>query len=168
MGTTAVFLGTFDPVHNGHVEVIREAARVFDRLVVLLNDGNPEKEKSSRLFSVDDRLEFLRNAAEGFTNVEVVHSTAPPAHYARSIGAAWLVRGLRDVHDAASEIGFSNAMRSLDESVRVVWFRSYSASSSTELKRRARAGESLDGLCTDEVARALSARLGPERPEGLQ
>lgn len=160
MAKTAVFLGTFDPVHFGHVEIIREASRLFDRLVVLLNDGNPEKVKATRLFSVEERLAYLRAAAEGVAQVEIVHSPQPPAHYARSIGADWLVRGLRDAHDAASEVGFSDAMHALDRSVRVVWIRSFSNSSSTELKRRASSGESLEGLCSEEVAAALVARLG--------
>ncbi len=157
----AVYLGTFDPVHHGHVEVIGEAARIFDEVVVLLNDGNPEKEKAVRLFTVDERMTFLRSALATFPTITVAHSTSAPAHYAKSIGASWLVRGIRGVQDAPSEVGFSNAMSALEPSIHVVWVRSYSTSSSTDLKRRARAGESLVDLCAADVARALETRLGP-------
>jgi pantetheine-phosphate adenylyltransferase len=159
MGTTAVYLGTFDPVHNGHIEIVAEAARIYDEVVVLVSDGNPEKEKVVRLFSIDERVGFLSRAVENHTNVRVAHSDLAPVHYAKSIGANWIVRGLRDAQDAASEIGFSEAMRKLEPAIRVVWIRSYSASSSSDLKLRVRRGEPVDGLCAQEVANALVKKL---------
>lgn len=158
----AVYLGTFDPVHQAHVAVIGEAARIFDEVVVLLSDGNPEKDKAVRVFTVDERIGFLRSALGGLPNVTVASSASAPAQFAKSIGASWLVRGIRDAQDAPSELGFSDAMLALEPSVRVVWIRSYSTLSSTDLKRRARAGESLADLCSEEVARALEARLGSQ------
>ena len=102
MSETAVYAGSFDPPTNGHVWMIEQGARLFDRLVVAAAE-NPEKRYS---FPLKQRLGWLEEICAGFENVEVASiENEFLAHYSRERGAKFIVRGIRDEADYQYERG---------------------------------------------------------------
>lgn len=99
--TTALCPGSFDPPHNGHIEVFEAAARLFDRLVVapIRNYG-----KGDPMFSVEERIEMISEALSDFDNVEVVSMTKLTVDVARDVGADYIVKGLRVAGDFEYEL----------------------------------------------------------------
>jgi pantetheine-phosphate adenylyltransferase len=100
----AVYAGSFDPITNGHLWMIREAARLFDELIVAIG-VNPEKRT---LFSVDDRLQMIRDATSDLRNVRIAsYENMFLVKYARKVDAPFIVRGIRNEVD----YGFERGMR---------------------------------------------------------
>ncbi len=96
----AIYPGSFDPLTEGHLNIIRRAANLFDRLIVVVG-YNPNKQG---LFSVEQRLDFVRGAVEGLPNVAVdSFSHELLVHYAARVGATVIVRGLRNEGDFRNE-----------------------------------------------------------------
>src|SRR4051794_16491679 len=95
----AVYTGTFDPVHLGHLDVIRRGARLYDRLIVAVG-VNPEKEP---LFSPEERVELLRKVAVPFANVEVRSFGGLSVQFVREMKARVMLRGLRTLSDMEYE-----------------------------------------------------------------
>lgn len=101
----AVYAGSFDPATNGHLWVIKRGAKVFDQLIVAVGD-NPDKHC---LFSVKERIAMLKDLTEGFSNVKIdSFSKLFLVNYAESVGAKFILRGLRDEGDYKSERGWRN------------------------------------------------------------
>ena len=105
----ALFAGSFHPPTNGHLDVIRRAACMFERVVVAVM-VNPEKKY---LLSAEERCEMLRRAAAGLDNVEVVWGTGLTAELAKKLGAGVLVRGVRNVTDMEYELQAADVNRML-------------------------------------------------------
>src|SRR3954453_12637196 len=95
----AVYTGVFDPVHLGHLDVIRRGSRIFDRLVVGVGI-NPEK---STFFSLEERVGLVQMVVAGLPNVEVRPFTDLAVHFVRSVGAGIMLRGLRTLSDMEYE-----------------------------------------------------------------
>jgi pantetheine-phosphate adenylyltransferase len=100
----AIYPGTFDPVHNGHIDIARRASRLFDRLIfaVAINPGKQP------LFTADERVYMIQTATEDLDNVKVVSTAGLVADFAREQKACVLIRGLRHVSDF--ELEFQMAM----------------------------------------------------------
>ena len=98
---TALFPGSFDPLHNGHVDIIDIAARLFDRVVVaaIRNPG-----KNTQLFTLDERKHQIMDACGAFGNIEVVGMKTLTVDVARDVGADVIVRGLRVAADFEYEL----------------------------------------------------------------
>ncbi len=98
---TALCPGSFDPLHNGHVDVFETAARLYDRVVVaaIRNPG-----KGEPLFSLDERKDMIREVLSHLDNIEVVSMTKLTVDVAKEVGASVIVKGLRDGTDFASEL----------------------------------------------------------------
>lgn len=157
--TIAVYPGTFDPITTGHLSVVREAVRLFAHVRVLIA-VHPTKEP---LFSLEERIELARRAVGPMPTVSVDGTDGYVVDYARSIGATALVRGLRGAADAAYETDLAQQNRELAPEVLTVMLPSEPALtqvSSSELKRRAAAGEPIGTFCSPVVAEALARRLG--------
>ena len=95
----AIYPGSFDPVTNGHLDIIRRASAMVDTLIVGVC-GNPNKKS---LLSTDERLELLRNVTEDLSNVEVMEIDGMLGEFASGIGAKVIVRGVRDMSDFINE-----------------------------------------------------------------
>jgi pantetheine-phosphate adenylyltransferase len=115
----AICPGTFDPVTCGHLDILREASQLFDKVVGAVG-VNPEK---SPMFSLPDRLEMLQAAVatEGFGNVAVVSFEGLTVDCAREHGATFIVRGLRAVTDFEHEMGLVLANEQLDPAIKTVF-----------------------------------------------
>ncbi len=160
----AVCPGSFDPVTNGHLDIIERAAQIFDRLYVTVFT-NTGKEP---LFTLEERLAMLRAATKGLPNVTVESSDGLLLDYVRQHGAKVIVKGLRAVSDYEYEFRMAMMNRKLDEQVETVFLMSrveYSYLSSSILKDVARFGGSIEGLVPPEVEAALKKRI-QERGKG--
>nr|WP_273366379.1 pantetheine-phosphate adenylyltransferase [Alicyclobacillus herbarius] len=153
----AIYPGTFDPFTNGHLDVVRQAAALFDVLVVAVLQ-NPAKQP---LFSVPERMDFIRLATHALPNVEVDQFQGLLVEYAKLRGAAAVVRGLRGVADFETEQKMAQMNRHLLPSLVTVFLPTspeYAYISSSLVKEVAAYGGDVTGLVPDEVAAAFMAR----------
>jgi pantetheine-phosphate adenylyltransferase len=118
-GVTAIYPGTFDPITCGHLDVLRDAARIFGRVVVGVGI-NPRK---IALFSVEERLEMLRGAIaeSGWNNVETASFSGLTVDFARQWDAPFIVRGLRAVTDFENEMSLVLANEQLDAGIKTMF-----------------------------------------------
>lgn len=156
--TVAIYPGSFDPVHLGHLDLVERAARVFDRVIVAVA-RNAEKEG---LFTPAERIEMLRAAASHLRNVEVDAFDGLTVAYARSRGAGVLVKGLRAVVDFEYELKQASMNARLAPELDTVFFMTappYYFLSSTLIREVARLGGVVTGLVPDGVEERLRAKF---------
>lgn len=156
----AVYPGSFDPVHRGHLDIAKRAARVVDELVIAVY-STPNKKL---LFTTGERVQLWREtvAEEGLTNVRVEPFEGLVIDYARTIGAQSIVRGLRAVTDFELEFQQALMNRKLApeiETLMIITDLRYLFVSATLLKEVALLGGDLDGIVTNNVAEALKQKF---------
>jgi pantetheine-phosphate adenylyltransferase len=159
MKTIAVYPGSFDPITNGHLDVIRRAASLFDQVVVAVAH-NQEK---TPLFSAPERVALVRAAVHPHGNVRVDEFAGLLVRYARRIGANVLVRGLRAVSDFEYEFQMALVNRRLDPHVETIFLmpkEEYIFLSSRSVKEVAALGGDVSGFVPAVVAKALRRKLG--------
>ena len=159
---TAVYTGTFDPVHLGHLDIIQRGSRLFDRLIVGVGI-NPEK---AGLFSPDERVELIRAVTADLDNVEVQRFDGLAVRFVRESGAAIMLRGLRTTSDMESEFTMSLMNLGLDPEIETVFLMAREAHayvSGTLLRQIATHGGPLDRFLPPEVRRALEGRVRQRR-----
>ena len=153
----AVFPGSFDPLTNGHVDVIDRASRLFDRVVValLVNTGK------TPLFTLEERAAIIRETFAGRSSVEVDTFDGLLVEYARRRGAAAVVRGLRRAADFDYEVQMTDMNRHLDGSIETVFLvpsPGVAFISSTLVREIAALGGPVDGLVPDPVRTRILRR----------
>jgi pantetheine-phosphate adenylyltransferase len=158
MGLTALCPGTFDPVTNGHLDIIERAARRFDALIVGVLD-NPAKHP---LFGVEERVSLLKEVTQDLPNVEVDAFSGLLVEYARRRGADVVVKGLRAVSDFEYEIQMAQMNHALSglETLFVTTAPQWSFLSSSLVKEVATFGGDVGALVPAVVAERLRDRLG--------
>ena len=157
--TTALYAGTFDPVTYGHLDVVRRAAALFDKVIVGVS-VNPRKEP---LFSTEERVERLRVACRGMDRVEVAVVPGLVVEFARKAGASVIVRGLRAVSDFESELQMASTNRALAPEVETIFFTpapEYHYLSSSLVSDIARFGGDVTQFVPEDVGRRLTEKLG--------
>jgi pantetheine-phosphate adenylyltransferase len=154
---TALCPGTYDPVTNGHVDIVRRAAQRFDRVVMAVIE-NPAK---APLFEVGERVEMLREAVTDLDNVEVDSFSGLLVDYARARGAGVIVKGLRAVSDFDYELQMAQMNRHLAEveTFFVPTSAKWSYLSSSLVKEVARYGGDVSGLVPEHVVRRLKEKM---------
>ncbi len=154
----AVYPGTFDPVTNGHLDLIQRGLRLFDQVVVAIGT-NPAKEP---LFSLEERVEMIEEAVDGDSRVRVMPFSGLLVDFAREQGACAILRGLRAVSDFDYELQRALMNRKLDRSIETVFLMTgfrWIYISSTIVKEAARFGGSLAGLVPPGVEERLRRRF---------
>ena len=149
MEKIAVYNGTFDPVTNGHLDIIERAAKIFDKLYVTIC-VHPTK---VGLFTIDERLELLKQATAHLDHVIVD---------VRSVGAHVLIRGLRSTNDFDYELSYAQSNQYLDKNVEIMYLMtkpSHSFISSSVVKEMASYQKSLSGLVPECVELALKDKF---------
>jgi pantetheine-phosphate adenylyltransferase len=156
--STAIFPGTFDPITNGHVDIARRAANLFDHLVVAVY-AHPIK---TLLFSTTERLEMANNVFEGWSNVSVESYDGLTVDFARGKGARAIVRGLRVVGDFEFEFQMALMNRTLApeiESVCLLTSKEYYFLSSSIVKEVAKLDGDISKLVPPHVVTALKSKI---------
>jgi pantetheine-phosphate adenylyltransferase len=160
-GRTVVCPGSYDPVTNGHLDIISRAANVFDRVIVGVVNNPPRKEGT--LFSAEERRGFLEEATADLGNVEIEVFAELLVEFARNKGATAIVKGLRAISDFEYEFEMAQLNRLLAaeiESIYIIASPSYSFLSSTGVREMATFGGDVSELVPPSVASALAERLG--------
>ncbi len=158
MSTLAVYPGSFDPLTNGHVDIILRGARLFDRIVVAIL-VNADK---TPLFSKDERVDIARTVFRDHPNVEVDTFDGLLVDYVRRRGAQVIVRGLRAVSDFEFEFQMALMNRRLNERVETVFMmpaEQYTYISSRLIKEVASLGGGVHGLVPDLVEARLREKI---------
>jgi pantetheine-phosphate adenylyltransferase len=158
----AVFPGTFDPITHGHTDVIRRAARLFDRVVVGVGD-NPEK---SAMFTAAQRARLVRQSLPDLPGIEVTVYRGLTIDFAARCGAAAIVRGIRNGTDLRfeSDLAMTNRAASGIETVYILADSAVAYVSSTLVRQIASGGGDVSAMVPAPVRRALRARQRRRRP----
>lgn len=151
---TALYPGSFDPVHNGHMDIILRARRVFGRVVV----GVATNIEKRTMFSAEERVSMLRGATAGYRGVEVQAFDGLTVDFARRIGARVIVKGLRAMMDFEFELKMAAMNKRLEPDIETVFMMTspeYAYLSSTLIREVSQFGGSVAGLVPPAVERRL-------------
>jgi pantetheine-phosphate adenylyltransferase len=161
---TCICPGSYDPVTNGHLDIIRRAAGIFERVIIGVVRDPQHK---STMFSVDERVAFLREALADVPNVEVEVFSDLVVEFARRFGARTMVKGLRAISDFEWEFQMHHLNRNLAPEVETMYLMSspqYSFLSSSGVKEVASFGGNVDELVPEPVARRFRELFPQGRP----
>jgi pantetheine-phosphate adenylyltransferase len=154
----AIYPGSFDPIHHGHIDIATRAAKIFDTLIWAVYD-RPLK---NLLFSVDERMSFMHEAARNCPNIKVMPYHGLTVEFARSQNATVMVRGLRVTYDFDVEYQTALANRQLANDIDTVCLMTslqYAFVSSSTLKEIAFLGGAIDDIVPPYVEVAVKKRL---------
>lgn len=155
---TVIYPGTFDPITNGHVDLVERAARLFDRVVVAI----AYSEKKTPLFSLDERVRLCSEALRDIDNVEVCGFSNLLTEFAESVGARCVLRGLRAVADFEYEFQLANMNRAINpefESIFLTPAEHLSYISSSLVREIASLGGNVTPFVPPVVTEALTRRF---------
>ena len=161
---TAIYPGTYDPVTNGHVDVITRAAEIFDRVVIGVV-GNPQHKEP--MFTLDERVAFLRESLDSIDNVEVDVFSELVVDFAHKWEAMVIVKGLRVISDFEWEFQMNQLNRTLAPEIETVYVMAspqVSFVSSSGVKEIASFGGKVDELVPEAVARRFKELFPDGRP----
>jgi len=160
MGTVAIYPGSFDPVTNGHLDILKRGLKLFDKIVVAILH-NPEKRA---LFTVDERRAMLAESTNGLRNVEVDTFEGLLVDYAARRKANAILRGMRAVSDFEYEFQMALMNRRLNREVQTVFLMTglrWIFTSSSIIKEAARFGGNIEGMVPPLVLQKLKEKFQP-------
>jgi len=164
-GVIAIYPGSFDPITNGHLDLIQRGSRLFDRLIVSIL----RNETKSPLFSVQERMEMLCEVITEYPNVEVDSFNGLVVDYAEKRGAQVLMRGIRAISDYEYELQTASMNRRLRPELETVFLlanEAYSFISSRLVKEVFGLGGNISGLVPRSVEERLQRRMATTKPRG--
>lgn len=157
--TSAIYPGTFDPVTNGHTDLIERAASLFDRVIV----GVAANGGKNPAFTLEERVDLLQRVVGHLANVEICHFASLLVHFARSQGAQVIVRGLRAVSDFEYEFQLAGMNRRLDPEMETLFLtpaEQFTYISSSLVREIAALGGDVSPFVDPVVQAALRRRFG--------
>ncbi|WP_018233443.1 pantetheine-phosphate adenylyltransferase [Thioalkalivibrio thiocyanodenitrificans] len=159
MNTTAVYPGTFDPITNGHTDLVRRAVRLFDRVVV----GVAVNPRKAPFFSLEERIALARETLDGIERVDVLGFDGLLADFVASEGGRVILRGLRAVSDFEHEFQLAGMNRWLAPDLETMFLtpaEEYAYVSSSLVREIASLGGDVSHFVSAPVKAALNARMG--------
>lgn len=163
----AVYTGVFDPIHLGHLDVIRRGSRIFERLVVGVGN-NPEK---TPFFTLEERVELIQRVVAPYRNVEVRPFIGLAVRFVGQVGARVILRGLRTLSDMEYEFSMSLTNLALDPGIETVFLMAkeeYSHISSTLIRQIAVFQDELSAFVPADVKTALQTRVRERQRTGQE
>lgn len=160
---SAVYPGTFDPLTNGHVSLIRRGCELFDRIIVAVANDTPK----NPLFTIEERVSMAQEVFEGHPQVEVAQFSGLLVDYVERMGSHAILRGLRAVADFEYEFQLALMNRKLKRHIQTVFLMTdyqWLFTSSSIVKSAASLGGEIRGLVPDPVYRALRHKYGYPYP----
>lgn len=154
MKLIAIYPGTFDPITNGHIDILNRALKIFDNVIVLVAD-NPAKKPT---FSVEERKAMIRESINGNPNVKVDSTTGLTIHYAEKVGAHALIRGLRAAIDFEYEFQINIANSFINSGVESIFLmakQEFTFISSSTIKEMVSGGVDVSSLVPKPVLKRL-------------
>jgi pantetheine-phosphate adenylyltransferase len=164
-GVTAIYPGSFDPITNGHLDLIQRGSRLFDRLIISVL----RNEAKEPLFSAEERIEMLREVVDGYPNIEVDSFLGLLVDHAARHSATVLLRGIRAVSDYEYELQMAVMNRRLNPGLETVFLlanEAYSFVSSRLVKEVFSLGGNISGLVPPSVEARLKRRISKLRKKG--
>lgn len=158
MQSIAIYPGTFDPITNGHMDLVFRAAKMFDKLIFAIGINS----KKQPLFSTEERIALSKEVLKDCPNVEVVAFESLVVDFAEEVGAKVIVRGLRAVSDYEFELQLANTNRRLNSKIDTIFLtpaEEHSFISSTLVKEIARYRGDVSSFCPPIIEQALLDRL---------
>ena len=154
----AIYPGSFDPITNGHVDVVKRTAAVFDKVIIAVSVNS----QKVPLFSIEERIELANSIFSDYDNVEVSTFTGLLAEYAKSVGAKTIIKGLRAVSDFEYEFQMAHMNKKINPDVETMFMMSnqkYSYLSSSIVKEVGRLGGDLTDLVPEQIIDEIYKRL---------
>lgn len=158
MKRIAIYPGSFDPITNGHLDILHRALKLFDEVIILVAVAAEKK----TLFTLAERVEMIKEATKNIPNVHVDATKGLTIRYAKDQGAVALVRGLRAVSDFEYEFKLAAGNSFVDPNIEIVFFMArseYSFLSSSTLKELFQQGVDIAALVPRSVVTALKKKL---------
>ncbi len=163
----AIYAGSFDPITNGHVDVVRRAIQVFDHVIIAVAGVTSDPKKTSALFTAQERITMIREAlADVGDQVSVDSFGGLLVDYCDSVGANAIIRGLRAISDFEYEFQMAMMNRHLKPHIQTMFMatgESHSYTSSRLVKEVAALGGDVHGLVPEGVHKALLRKLRPAK-----
>ena len=157
MGKIAIYPGSFDPITNGHVDIIERGLKIFDKVIVsILN--NPNKKS---LFTVEERIDLIENSLKGVKNVSVKSFDGLLVDFAEQVNADVIIRGMRAVSDFDNEFHMAMMNRRLNRQIQTVFLMTgmrWVFTSSSGIKEVAAFGGSVEGIVPPYVEQKLKEK----------
>lgn len=153
-----VYPGTFDPITNGHLDIIKRASRLFDRLYIVI----PNNVNKKTFFTLEERIDLIKDATKGIDNLVITHTDLLTVDFAKRIGAKVLVRGLRMVSDFEYEFQMEALNKTLNPEVETIFIMAsheYSFLSSSSVKEIASFGGEFEKFVPLNVYHAIKEKL---------
>ena len=153
-----VYPGTFDPITNGHLDIIKRAINIFDKLYVLVATNINKK----TLFTVNERINLIKEVTKDIPNVEVVSSPLLTVDFAKQVGANAMIRGLRMVSDFEYELQLATFNKHLNNDIETLFIMSsheYSFLSSSTVKEIASYSSDISSFVPEAVVKALQEKI---------
>ena len=155
---TAIYPGSFDPVTYGHLDIINRSAAIFDKLIVAVSVNS----QKTPMFTLEERVEFLKEEVKAYDNVEVHLLDGLLVEYAKNVGASVIIKGLRAVSDFEYEFQMAQINKKMCPEVETLFMmtgQEYSYLSSSIVKEVARLGGNIDTLVSERVAKSVIEKV---------
>lgn len=156
--TKAIFPGSFDPITNGHLDLIKRASKLFDEVIITVANNTSK----NGVFNIDERINLIKPNIESMDNVEVREAKGLTVDFANQVGAKIIIRGLRNSTDFNSESSISNMNYHLDDSIESIFLITrpkYQAVSSSLIREIAYFGGDIEEYVPSNVANSLRKRF---------
>ncbi len=155
---TAIYPGSFDPITNGHLDIIRRSSAIFDHLVVAVSVNHSKKP----LFTIEERIKLIEKVTEDIKNIEIVTFDGLLADYAKLRDAKVIIKGLRAVSDFEYEFQMALLNKSLNQDTETLFMatsQNYSFLSSSIVKEIGALGGDLTGLVPEKIMSEIKQKL---------